>query len=1420
MSSEPRTRGLWICLRTASARRVVEVAIEPDRPAADLVDELARHVGLAPGAEVHSITRGRRLDASGDVAGLGLRMGEELWLLPAGRAPAFVPPPERAEAWELRVLGGPAAGLRVPLGTGEHVLGRGRDVDVRLPDPTVSRVHLRLRVEGDVVTVLDAGSRLGVHVDGRPVTERRLEREDVIEVGASLIAVRRRGTQAAPLPRDGRIPFNRPPSAGVTEFEAEVRLPAAPVRPQRLRLPIAAWLGPLLLGGALWLTSRSQLALLFALGTPLMAVMPVLEDWLLHRREGRREARRFRTGLAVARRELARLRAEELRHLRACFPDPCELEDRAWGVRPTLWERRRDAPGFLRLRLGWGDVPSRVRVEVPDGAAARAEEVAALTTSRGVLPAAPVTLDVAALGCVGLTGPARELAGLTRWLIVQAATLHGPGDLIVAAFPPAARSEEWAWMRWLPHARDQLGPGVPTVPATVGGQERLANALAELVAGRERAGGAASPDRRAALVVVHDDAAVDRTALAEVLRGGPGAGVHVLWTASDRRRLPEECRAVVEVAPAGGALTVRRFDGAGDESGVADLVGAEYAAGVARALSGVEDPGSREGAGAIPASVGLLECLGLLPDLEAALRRWWSAPPGDLMAPIGMGAGGVTTVDLREHGPHALVGGTSGAGKSELLRAWVGALAAWHSPRRLNFLLVDFKGGTALQECARLPHVVGLVTDLSEHLLRRVRHSLLAELERREAEMARHGEKEFVDFERRHPDRAFPVLVVVFDEFEQLRAEHPAFVEEVIVPIARLGRGLGVHLILGTQRPQGSVPEAIRSNTNIRIALRMLGSAQSRDVIDSPAAAHISPAARGRAFLRLSHHTLVALQVPYAGARSVPASAAPVVRDLRFADPDPGPATGEENGPTDFERLAGAMESVSARLGLPPPSRPWLPPPPPVLPLAELPEPEAVDGVAAPLGLVDEPRRQRQWTFVFQPARDGHLLVYGTPGSGKSTLLRTLACALSRRHGPDEVHLYGLDFSSGAMRCLEALPHVGGVAVAEDPERVVQLLRMLTGQVARRRAAPGAAADLPLILLLVDEYASFQAVFERIDGGRYLELLEGLIRDGRGCGVYCVLTTSQRRDLHGPLSASITRRLLLRPDRHDQEVLGLSRDLPAGLGLPPGRGLLDARLEIQVATMGDGAPGAELAAIASLGAELVSRYPTRFAPRLEVLPEDLSRSRLPPPGPGLRAVVGLGGDGVIPIEVDLADGHLLVCGPRGSGRTTALATIALSLARGAEPPALALLAPRRRSELASLVEWRWSALGDDECARLVDELGRAARAGLPGSTVLVVDDAELLAQGAIDGELRRLARLGREVPLRIVAAAETRSLRRYSEWLNELRDDRHALLLNPDPTCDGDLFGAGPLPRPLRPWPAGRGFLLEAGRSVPVQVAR
>jgi S-DNA-T family DNA segregation ATPase FtsK/SpoIIIE len=1423
---------LLLIVRTpAGQRRAVSVHIAPDRPASELANRLADHLGLESGSlGLHLPGRTLSVHGSADVGGLGLRMGDELWLVRSDHL-ELPSPPTSTSPWELAVVSGPLAGRRFSLRIGRQTLGRAAEADLRLADEAVSRSHLSLTADNESVTLSPASPRARVYLDGRPIRcGHRAGSDDLFEVGHELLTVR---AGEAPMGRplrllDGRVQFNRPPAGPSPPLSFDFKLPPPPAEPARLRVPIAAALTPLFVGGAIWLATRNVVGLLFALATPLMAIAPALEDLVVGRWRRGRQARRYHKLLAEAGEALRGLRAREMRMRREQAPNAAELETRARLVLPTLWERRPNRPGFLRLRMGWGDIPSAATVQMPEDGRPDLRDAAVAAASRtAVLAAVPITVDLSEVGSLGLAGPPEVVDSAARWLIIQATALHSPRELAVTAFLSRRAAEDSQWLRWLPHTRAALADAdVPLVAASPESQGRLALALQQLAANGAQGH---RPGPSTVLVLVHEDAPIGRAALAEVMHATADARVFVVWVGSETHQLPDACRGIAEIGRGGTELRLILLDTGTELVGIPDLVDVDYADRVARSLSGIDPVGPQAGGEQLPSAVGLIDCLdcrpGEEPELEATVERWWTAECADLAAPVGVWAGGVLIVDLREQGPHALVGGTSGSGKSEFLRAWVTALAVRHSPRRLNFLLVDFKGGTAFHDCARLPHVVGVVTDLSDHLLGRIQHSLLAELKRREAEMARFGQKEFVDFVRSHPDDAFPALVVVFDEFEQLLAEHPAFVSEVIVPIARLGRGLGVHLVLGTQKPQGSVPEAIRSNTNIRVALRMLSEAHSRDVIDAPDAARIAPSARGRAYLRLSHESLRPFQVAYAGARSGRESAEPAISDLAV-DPAPEPSTetvesspGDSDAATDFNCLTRAMIAAYAGSGLAEPRRPWLPPLPDILPLSRLSVTDApsTEAPRAVLGLLDEPRRQLQRPLVHSLPGDGNLLVYGAARSGKSTLLRTFACSVALAYAPTQVRLYGLDFSGGALSPLEALPHVGGVARADDPERVAQLLRILTCEIAarHRQAPPGA----PAIVLLVDEYATFHTVFERVDGGRYVDLLDAVVRDGRALDVHCVITTAQRRDLSGLLSASIPRRVVLRPDRQDAEALGLAPDHRPVAALPPGRGFLDGRVEFQVAVLADGMPAAEATAVRSLSERLTRLHSGHRAPRIPVLPDAVSLADLPVPGGASRACIGLGGDDVTAVEIDLlAHGHVAVCGPRGSGRTSTLLALATSLARARPAQRLVLMSPRRHPQLSVAADWWRIATGMEQCRDLVVSL-TTELAGVAEPVVVLVDDAELLIEGPADAGLRALSRLGRDQPLRVVAAIEVRALRRYSEWLAELRESRHAVLLNPDVSADGEPFGAGPLPRPLRPWLPGRGLLVRAGQVLPVQVA-
>jgi S-DNA-T family DNA segregation ATPase FtsK/SpoIIIE len=298
----------------------------------------------------------------------------------------------------------------------------------------------------------------------------------------------------------------------------------------------------------------------------------------------------------------------------------------------------------------------------------------------------------------------------------------------------------------------------------------------------------------------------------------------------------------------------------------------------------------------IPRVVPLLDALDLpVPTGDVVARRWAAPRPYGLEATIGTGPDGPLTIDLVQQGPHTLIAGTSGAGKSELLQTLVLALAVQYPPERLNFLFIDYKGGAASADFRALPHNVGSVTDLDERLSLRALASLRAELRRRLALLEGRA-KDLAGMQRIAPDEAPPSLVIVVDEFATLVKEIPDFVSG-IVDVAQRGRSLGIHLVLATQRPTGAVNDNILANTNLRIALRVLEAADSIAVVGAKDAAFIPVPLRGRAYARTGPGPLTAFQCAWSGAPyEADAQASPVVvRPFPFAPARaPGPAADEE----------------------------------------------------------------------------------------------------------------------------------------------------------------------------------------------------------------------------------------------------------------------------------------------------------------------------------------------------------------------------------------------------------------------------------------------------------------------------------------------------------------------------------------------
>ena len=1389
-----------LTLQVGGAELDMAVGASAGATVADLAAALAGGA-LAPGTGLE--VDGRFLEPAAPVAGAGLRQGDVLRLA-SGPGPGdggWVGAPEAAAAVaaDLHVVGGPCAGMRLPLSLGAVVVGRGGDVVV--DHPTVSRRHARLQVgHGGHCVVEDLGSTNGTRVDGRFVTSpQQVVPGQLLELGAvqARVVARPSGSATAVLGpagvATGTAPFNRPPRSLLPAGPAPVAVPVAPPEPAPgSRFSWAMLVAPLVVGLVLAVIFDPMMAA-FALFSPVITVGMWWEDRRRARREGERSRRQLSADVAAFRAGLAAAQDAEAARRAQVVVDPAETLGRAAGPSTTVWERRRHAPDAFRLFLGLADAAWPPPLSEPAGT--RPTGVDEALAAHGVLPRSPVVVDLGAGSVLGVVGPREAVAGLLRSLTCQAAVHHGPSDLRIAVLTEAAVAPAWDWAKWLPHTEGLRAAGREDA-------ERLASAWAG-------AGGGGGPGLLA--VVDGDGFTEGRLApVRDLLASGSVGGVVV---ASSAARLPSCCTAVLELSGPDGLGRLHEPAGpAGVDNLLVAAVPEAEARQCARALARLEDPEEGDGAGRLPDDVQLAGLAGLR-SLDAAEvgRRWRAASAASsLRAVVGVSAEGPLVLDLVADGPHALMAGTTGAGKSELLRTLVASLAATYGPDQLAFVLVDYKGGSAFAECARLPHVVGMVTDLDEELGERALRSLEAELRHREQVLAAAGAADLAEY---HHGRLqggggpLPRLVVVVDEFATMKAELGDFVDS-LVGIAQRGRSLGVHLVLATQRPSGAVSDNIRANTNLRIALRVQDGPDSTDVLGTPQAAAVDRRRPGRGFVRLGPGEVVAFQAALVStAGSVEgAGSHGLVRARPFGFlPEPAAGIGTAAGPT---HLAALVEAAATAAGGVSPRRVWQEPLPAELALHGLP--------AGALGLADEPHHQRQVPFGWDPAA-GNLLLYGVAGSGTTTALASLALSLVRAPGGAGRHLYVLDFGNGALAPLAGLPQVGAVVAAGERERQERLLRSLRAELERRRelVAAGRSDAWPATVLLVDNLGGFCAAFDDVAGMAGRDGLLRLAADGPALGMVLAATADRPGAVPMALSSVVAERLVFRlADPYDDTAFGL----PAATGRrrAPGRAVdVATRRQVQVALPAPqglaGLAGAVAASAAAVPGPVPAPAPVAVLP-CEVDVEGVAGSA-DLGGAEWLLPLGLGDTALAPVGLPLGPGdHALVAGPARSGKSTLLCTLAAVVAGTGRDDVAVWGVASRRSPLRDVASLAGLITDPADLAA-----GLASALGGAGPLLLLVDDAETLDDpaGTLDALLA-----ARRPDVHVVAAGRADALRAlYGHWTTMLRRSRLGVALRPHLDLDGDLWHTV-LPRrgPDR-FPPGRGYLVCEGAAELVQVA-
>ncbi|MFJ1529438.1 type VII secretion protein EccCa [Streptomyces mirabilis] len=1221
-------------------------------------------------------------------------------------------------------------------------------------------------------------------------------------------------------------------------------------------------------------------------------------------RTRRTQRERYLEYLEELRDELGTGERERRRQSQLLNPPPEALYDLVRDP-ARLWERRRQDADFLRVRVGTGDVPVQELVVGQNSAGGvmtppdpfMLNEARALQNRFATATDFPLTVPLDRAGNVSVVGDREGVLRVARALLIQAAVTHAPDDVAVALGIPGDQLTAWEWAKWLPHVLD---PGEHDGPVAA---RRIAPSLAQLAALcrddlRQRASYAAEvrrglSDRDALrmtgrLLVVSDEYGETAVELPrpDTAVDLPDMGVTVLHLLEQQVHEPDQV--TVRITVEGDRITVEDLrETSTVAQGSSDAVSVAGAEGLARMLAPLRLSAEPAGEGTpVSGPVDFPGLLGIDDPAALDIERLW-APRSErafLRVPIGLTDRHESVLlDLKESselgmGPHGLCVGATGSGKSELLRTLVLALIATHSPEDLALVLVDYKGGATFAPFTDLPHVAGVITNLENQagLVERVHSSLAGEVKRRQQVLKDAGNVADIGHyaalrATRRPDlEPLPHLFVVIDEFGELLTAKPDFID-LFLSIGRIGRSIGVHLLLSSQRIEGGKLKGLDTYLSYRLGLRTFSADESRTVLDTTDAFHLPPLP-GFGYLKVDTSTYERFKAGYVSG----AYRGPALHDKQDDEPLASPyptyntlgaphedaaeeyaATKRETGPTVMSVMVGQLATAA-----PPVRRIWLPPLPDAITLDTAAGPLEADteglrlahrdgAMRVPLGILDDPAKQWQQPWLLDlTVAGGHTAVIGGPQSGKTTLLRTLALSLALTHTPYDVAVYGLDLVGGGLSALAGLPHVGGIAGRADHERAARTVaevRTMLGQREELFRAHGidsidqlrhlrAQGKLPQlgstdIVLLVDGFGALRDEFAELD-----DAVADLLKRGGGYGIHVVAGMLRWNDVRIATQSMFGTRVELR--LNDPTDSSIDRKLSETLSPDtPGRVLTDGKLFAQVALPRiDNRPGTgDLASVLERSARTIrAGWHGDVAAPVRVLPTRLPAAKLPSPTAEPRAIpIGVDQDALAPALLDLfgSDQHLLILGDNECGKTNLLKLIVRQLVDryGDEELVFGVFDPRRGLRGAVPEPYRGgyahnaklaAALATGIATELEKRLPETADPDAVGAEpsftgpriVILVDDYDILTTAGQQPLAPFLPYISsaQDIGLHFVIARRTAGSSRalYEPLLTTLRETGTTALLMTGDRTEGQLFPG----LYASAQPPGRGTLVRRGR--------
>ncbi len=1199
-------------------------------------------------------------------------------------------------------------------------IGRNAENNIQFLNNRISGSHARIYKKDGSYYIEDLHSTNGTYLNNNRIKKAVLENNDTINVGIYDISynngelviynafndITLHIEEKKDVVNESYPYFKRSPRLKLEVPTGEIEIQDPPTigsKPEinwlTVLVPPLSMIG--IMVGVVLLTNGNTMSLLYTAPMSLITILVSILNYTSQRKKHKNKENlrldKYKEHINDVLVQIEKNTKEQLKALNLANPSLADCFDMVRNIERRLWERKPQDSDFMSVRIGSGITDFSMTLKIPkrnlsieeDSLKTKPDEIYEKFSK---VKNTPIVCPLLQFPTCGIVGKRDDVVALAKNMIAEISTLHCYTDVKIVSIYNDAEKKDFEWTKWLPHSFDEDRQRRYIAVSKYQASE-LFKEFEELFKQRDLELNQEESFKEKSiklpyyLFVISDPELLEGESISKYLLSNNtsyGAGALLLF--DDISMLPKDCSVIVDVKNKKGVIynkeniaDKKKF--AFDNTTVSDFE--EFS----RSMAPIRVP-EVSGNAMLPSAVTFFEGYNAKSPSEFDLKNNWekNLTYKSMAVPIGVKSNGEQfyfDIHEKKHGPHGLVAGMTGSGKSEMVQSWILSMAVKFSPEDVSFVLIDFKGTGLILPFMKMPHLAGTISDLDTNIKRNL-IALENELSRRKALLDSVGVNNITAYLKLYKEgkatEPLSFLFIIIDEFAEFKVQFPDFMT-VVNRIFAIGRTLGVFAVLLTQKPAGVVDDKMNANTRFRWCLKVASSADSKEMIKHPDAAKITNP--GRAYVQVGEDEVFELVQSYW-------SGAPYNPNKKTQSTGVKISIVELNGKkTSYEPIDTSVKDKSAKNeidilvdyldgyvnegNMPRAKKIWMEKLPDFIPVGNIIK-DKFNGcewssdhtkLAPIIGMIDDPANQTQYPLALNFTEDGHIAIYGSPGSGKTTLLQTLVMSLCMSYTPEFVNVYIMDFGGWSMNIFKDFPHVGGIANDNEEEKIEKLTRMISKELDFRKkkfAELGVGninaykqetgENIPYIVLMLDNFAPVYNLYPDLE-----TFFINLTREGANYGIYFVTTCNTVMALGYKTGQNIKMSLALQmTERTDYTSIvgktdGLEPEKNAGRGLVKGT----PPLEFQTALPVDSENESErVKAIKSMGTLMTEKWDGDSAKPIPIMPEMISFGSVK----SKNIAVGLSVSDIEPVDISFETAHyIIVSGKSESGKTNMLKSI-------------------------------------------------------------------------------------------------------------------------------------------------------------------